>query len=459
MKLRFTVLLLYICTMTGILAEDFFLAGTDAGLYRINGARTDMVWKMPQIKKIQAAGDQWFFLTEKGIFHTKDFITFEERNTGLPVKLIKYMENGEKKFSSEVQELKDLKLHPANPDIMVTTTREAVYLSRDGGKTWKSQGMSATTAGAKSVCVLDLPDSEGTPQLTIFLSHPIYGISWRRPDAEKPVWTDLNEGLESAPTINWPDEVADIIAVPEGKTFAVYASQTFMPRIYRLDWNGNKFIKIWSGENPADTIDGLAAGPKSLVFSTLNNLYELPLPVTPGQEKEPPVHPVPDWNTIFRRIPGNLLSAWVPAKYSYGRGPLSLSELWLLDPPKSSSAYSKTADLKKGIYLPVWQVTTDEGFDKHIKTIKDNNLNMLVVDMKDDYGFIRYNTKDPLVLQKGKTGRGIDLEAFVKKAKENGIYLVARIVVFKDRELSKYGGGKYAVWDPKEKKHGRDMKI
>ena len=31
--------------------------------------------------------------------------------------------------------------------------------------------------------------------------------------------------------------------------------------------------------------------------------------------------------------------------------------------------------------------------------------------------------------------------------KEDGVYLIARIVTFKDKNLASYGKGKYAVWD------------
>ena len=45
-----------------------------------------------------------------------------------------------------------------------------------------------------------------------------------------------------------------------------------------------------------------------------------------------------------------------------------------------------------------------------------------------------------VVLEKGAMGKGVTLESFVKTCKENGIYLVARIVVFKDKALARYGG-------------------
>ena len=41
----------------------------------------------------------------------------------------------------------------------------------------------------------------------------------------------------------------------------------------------------------------------------------------------------------------------------------------------------------------------------------------------------------------------VNLEHFVKEFKESKTYLIVRIVVFKDRNLSRYANGKYAVWD------------
>ena len=68
--------------------------------------------------------------------------------------------------------------------------------------------------------------------------------------------------------------------------------------------------------------------------------------------------------------------------------------------------------------------------------------------MKDDYGLLRYDTKDELVKSKGKvTQYAVDLDHFVEEFKKDNTYLIARIVVFKDRNLAKFGGSKYAVWN------------
>lgn len=436
------------------------LAGTATGIYRVIDGRATSLRETPEVRKILRAGDRWLFLTGVGILESRDLVLFEERNAGLPVKVVKVPEAGSKRFVREVQELKDLEVHPDNPDILVTATRDAVFLSRDGGRSWKNEGMSAATAGVKAVSVADLPDSTGAARLTIFMSHPIYGVSWKRPDEEKAAWRDIVTGLEKMPSIKWPDEVADIVATRRDGVIEILASQTFIPRVYRLDWPALSFVPVWSGADSLGTVESLSRGARGLVFSSPGELRELALPQADDarspEEKARTARagatPVTDLASDLSGVGGNLLSAWFPAAKSRGRGDVSLSELWLLKPERRASPYAARAAGRKGNYLPVHQVTTMSGLERHIKTLVDNGLDTLVVDMKDDYGFLRYNSTDPLVTRLGKAGKGIDVEAFVKKTKESGLYLVARIVVFKDRELARHGGGKYAVWDRRENK-------
>ncbi len=430
--------------------ETAALAGTAAGIYRLSGGKATLVRETPEVRKIVRAAGRWLFLTGEGILESSDLTTFHARNEGLPIKVVKVPTGGAKSFTREVQELKDLEVHPDNPLIMVTATRDAVFLTRDGAKTWTNLGLSAMTAGAKAVCVADLPDSTGALKLTVLMSHPIYGISWKRPDDAKPAWVDMNAGLEKMPSISWADEVADIVAVKKNGTLSIYASQTFLPRMYALDWKAQSFSQIWSGKESLGTVEGLAVGQRSIAFASPGLIQEIPLP--DASNARAGASPARDLRSSLSPLPAPALSAWIPEQASFGRGELSLSELWLLEPEKRSSPYSALAYGRTGNYLPVHQVTTMAGLERHIKTIKANNMNCLVVDMKDDYGFLRYDALDPLVTAKGKTGKGIEIDSFVKKTKENGIYLIARIVVFKDRELARFGGAKYAVWDKVENK-------
>ena len=61
--------------------------------------------------------------------------------------------------------------------------------------------------------------------------------------------------------------------------------------------------------------------------------------------------------------------------------------------------------------------------------------------MKDDYGLLRYDSKDPEILKKAKiTQYAVDLDHFVEEFKQDGVYLIGRIVTFKDRNLAAFGG-------------------
>jgi len=434
-------------TLSGFLfAEDIFLAGTGSGLYRVNNSKNSVIWDKSDVRKIIRTDSVWYFLTGAGVISSDDLSSFREANAGLPVKVIKITEGGKKNFVREIQELKDLEVHPTNPQILVTATKDAVFLTRNGGQSWQNMGLNSITAGAKAVSVLDLPDSTGRMQLTLLVSHPIYGVSWRQPDSMATNWVDMNAGLEKVPSIKWPDEVADLSAISRNGSIEVYASQTFMPRIYRLDWAKKQFLPVWSGTASVDTVEGLAVTAKSILYTGPDTVREVSAQSTSTSAA------IDDWNASFQAVPGNLLCAWIPANRSGGRGNLSLSELWLLKSAARAGLYTQNANLKKGNYLPIHQVVTAAGYDAHLKTIKDNKLNMLVVDMKDDIGIIRYNTKDPVVLGKGNVRTGIDVEEFVRKARANGVYLVARIVVFKDKSLASWGGNRYAVWDKAENK-------
>ncbi len=484
--MKLTLPLLTICIiLTGQLhAQDILLAGTSRGLFKIGQSSAQNIWNGADVRKIIRNGNAWFFLTGSGILRSTDLAVFEERNTGLPIKVIKDYVDGKKDFHREIQELKDLEVHPLNANILVTATKDAVYLTRDGGLTWQNLGLSAVTAGVKAVAVLDLPDSTGQMQLTVLMSHPIYGFSWKRPDVRGGAWQDLNTGLASVPSIRWADEIADISVVMNGAVPNIFASQTFMGRVYRLDWAKRAFTPLWSGPNHLDTVESLANTGKTLLSVSPSGIREITLPAADSDASTPaipgntaaiapdtvnaaakaamgiptlnPAAQTPavaaDWLRALNTAPGNLLSAWIPAVRTAGRGNLAFNELWLLSPGNPASQWTMTAAGKKGNYIPVHQAGTPAGLDGHLKTLRDNALNMLVIDMKDDYGTIRYNARDPLVLRKGNIRPTIDVEAFIAKAKAQGIYTVARIVVFKDRSLALREGGRYAIWDRRENK-------
>jgi hypothetical protein len=125
-----------------------------------------------------------------------------------------------------------------------------------------------------------------------------------------------------------------------------------------------------------------------------------------------------------------------------GAIPSSLSELWRFyaDMPSLSAEVAglsdtararlqdsqaakerrRLADKKEGLYLQTGFVTNSSSRDKYIALIKEKGLNSIVVDMKDDYGRLRFSPQSAVLKELGVVGDRLDIEEFASQAKTNG---------------------------------------
>lgn len=433
-----------------------FLVGSDEGLFKVTNRNNVLpLWtegRVDQILYLNLTDEEgkeepaWMLRTIKGIFVTKDLINFEERDQGLPFLTVKKYINKETILEKQIQSLKDLATNPYNNNEVVTATKDAVFFSRDGGLTWKNLGsMSKKTPGVKAVAVTNL-----NGKCVVIMSHPILGLSYIYPDDKNPAWIDMDDGFEKFQANASADEISDIIPViktdEEGNQYTeVYVSQMYIPRIYRINWNKNRGELIYKGAEPTDTIDGLSLIDNVLFFTKLEGFgaFDPVAKICPG-------NPVKEgeWKKSFSAVPGMTNTAWVPQNRSGFSTGVQLNELWMLYPGSINTPYAEKANGQKSIYASAYQCRNQEGIDKFKKIVKDRNMNSIVIDMKDDYGLLRYDSKDPNVLEKAKTSMyAVDLDHFISEFKKDNIYLVARIVTFKDKSLTTYKNGKYAVWD------------
>ena len=429
-----------------------FLVGTDSGLFRIlSNGESEALWSEGKVDRIIKTQNIWFFLTDKGILCSSNLTDFSLRNNGLPSLVIKTYDGIEKKLVKEVPLLKDLAADPFDENILVTATKDAVYLTRNGGETWKSIGsMSRYTPGIKAVACSHI-DGE----LVVFMSHSIYGMSYYRADLKRPAWIDVSAGFYAMKSLTQPDELSDILPVvvqdKDGKLHAdIYFANSFLPNILRFDWQKKRAVTIYQGAESADTIDGLCQSNGRLVFSTVGKISSINL--DSGIQEDLPAEQYAGWQKILNGITVPVNAAYIPPEQSGLETPLQLAELWLLKPDEPLSPWGEKANGQKSLYISAYQVRNMAGIEKYRKIIADNKLNSLVVDMKDDYGLLRFEPQSPLLKEKGAvTQYKIDVDTFVNEFKKDGTYLIGRIVVFKDRNLAQYARGKYAVWDKANK--------
>lgn len=94
--------------------------------------------------------------------------------------------------------------------------------------------------------------------------------------------------------------------------------------------------------------------------------------------------------------------------------------------------------LPKALYLTVYGIGAPVLRDPALEVIEKSKLNALVIDLKGDRGLIPYPSKVPLAAKIGalKLRTIPDLKELATTLKAKGIYLIARVVVFKDDLLA-----------------------
>jgi hypothetical protein len=90
----------------------------------------------------------------------------------------------------------------------------------------------------------------------------------------------------------------------------------------------------------------------------------------------------------------------------------------------------------KGIYVTS-QVAASANLSKLIEIADTTEINAMVIDIKDDYGKISYQMDSAIAKEIGATTNTIsDIKKLMKELKDREIYLIARIVAFKDPYLA-----------------------
>ena len=419
------------------------LAGYDTGLYRVerDGAARPL-WLGGEVKKILKTETGWYLLGSRGVVFSADLQNFEERNRGLPVKTIKRYDRGIKSFIREIQDLKDLEVDPYDPATLVTCTKDSVFLTRDGGGTWTALSSSPSwTTGLKAVAVVSGAENR------IFASHPIKGVFSRSLNDGRAGWTEV-AGLEPSAGSSSPDEVSDIVAEKGEAGAKIWASNSFLPRLYA--WNSERkvFSTAYRGDKDFACFESLQVREDGVLY------------VTDGEIRK--FDPRSERDTAEPQILRSVLSA---SRDSLGQletlsfddesgRPVRLSELWLVA-FRNRKPYRAVAEGRHGLYLQTGYVVNPETRAKYIKILENRNLDCVVVDMKDDMGRLRFSPRSDILKRLGRSVNPLDVEGYVAEMKARGVYLVARIVVFKDAHMYKAEGGKYAVWDSAAKEPWR----
>ncbi len=113
--------------------------------------------------------------------------------------------------------------------------------------------------------------------------------------------------------------------------------------------------------------------------------------------------------------------------------------------PKRNFEPDKRALGKRALYIS-YSFTQRHNYDKLLKLLRHLKFNAVVINLKDDYGTIRVPVDDPMITAVPKAVNPyIDVVKTIKRLQNDGIYVIGRLVAFKDGKLYPYQDYKYAI--------------
>ena len=104
------------------------------------------------------------------------------------------------------------------------------------------------------------------------------------------------------------------------------------------------------------------------------------------------------------------------------------------------------ADDHRGMYIGPWHAS-GERLKTHLDFMERNGLDSIVIDIKDDFGYLTYDSKLELPNRIGAVKDRIHIEELIKEAHKRNFYIIGRIVVFKDQQLFNYNNNAYTLKD------------
>lgn len=121
------------------------------------------------------------------------------------------------------------------------------------------------------------------------------------------------------------------------------------------------------------------------------------------------------------------------------------------DPPQVERSAARLARREAAadhvsFYLNPQQVSP-ERLAGHMAFARQHGFTAVVVDFKDDFGRITYETDLEPHHSIGAVRGFFDADRVIQTIQDAGLYVIARVVVFKDRELAESESGRLSVWD------------
>ena len=339
-----------------------------------------------------------YSVDESGVSYSGDGgESWEQRNEGLPIRKVYPFDD------SEIQTIASISVDPVDTRRIAVATESSIFASDTGGLSWDRVPVSFPISPVDTFTSIALvPGSEqsyyvGTSFNTLFLTAD-GGVSWR----------SFDESLDAIyKGAGFYEEIQAIVVSPSDPTFLIIVA----------GFGGGAYFS----EDAGSTWKPFAIPGTGAIADIYYTVDSDPMLIV-ERDSELHIYYLDTWRSELSEEPGS-------------------RDVGTKNPDRKIRAMGRN-----GIYVNS-QFATGERLEGHLELLDLHGLNSLIVDMKDDAGYLTYDTNLDLPREADAVRERFELDTLVATVHERDLYLIGRIVVFQDRLLYHYEDSKYAVWD------------
>ncbi len=318
----------------------------------------------------------------------------------------------------------------ARPGSLALATSHALYRSYDHGRNWSGIPMKALEHN-HSITALAFGPTGVLYAGTSF--HGIYRVTERGLVAS-------SAGLPREPysaEASFYEEIG-AIATDAANPDLIYAGLNFGGGLYASRDGGRSWKALGTPPGSATSmlISALSAKGDSLFVSAGRAVWRLK--AAAGVWSELRV------DGIMRRLPSDGTPLALLALDGTGAYPRLFYALGTAEAPRENDLRARAGG-KKALYASIPAVRRN--LAGLIASIHACKMNAMVIDMKDDLGNLYFPTNNEIALRSGAARKPVDVRSILGTLRREGVYSIARIVVFKDPKLFRYDEHRHAIWN------------
>lgn len=320
------------------------------------------------------------------------------------------------------------------PDTLALATKHTLYLSRDGGNTWEEIPLRGLS---RNNYITSIGIRGGSPE--IFVGTSFNGI-FRRIGSS---FVNTSMGLPKEPyssDLFFHEEIS-CKAFDESNPDTIYTGLNFGGGVFRSVDGGRSWADMGLPipRDHRNNIYDIVQRGDILFVSTGNGVYELNKKTgrwALSRINEALISPPASFNPVSVLITHRFHDFSLFCRL---RGKAF----------KESPVKNVVVD-RRALYGSIPAIKRN--FYRLERAILKSGFNSMVIDVKDDFGNIYFSSKNETAVKIRATRNSIAIEKLLKRLREKGIYTIARIVVFKDRNLYRAFNYRYAIWNGKYNK-------